>query len=246
VTASAEKKVLKLLRKKKTKSTGRALAAFNKERQPHQRRLEAKNTVRSIAQRHDWVFTSKLHDQAGQQEWDYLVCVSYAESMLRRQDELMMQLMMPDEKVFSLSETHGGGVWHPRNEEPPHVSQWQSKVQWHVWGGICWEGALPLHFLEGGTFLGKSTWLKRKRNKEAEKGRSLTAKETTDLGHSYNWIIDAALGPLETWTCSTLRMASWLRVVRGSRTARPVIGERNPGTHSTGSRQPVFPLRIIT
>ena len=49
VTASAEKKLLKLLRKMKTKSTARALAAFNKEKQPHQRRLESKVTVRYIA-----------------------------------------------------------------------------------------------------------------------------------------------------------------------------------------------------
>ena len=44
------------------------------------------------------------------------------------------RIAISDEKIFALSETNKGGYWHPRNESPPSIREWQADIKWHVWG----------------------------------------------------------------------------------------------------------------
>ena len=78
----------------------------------------------------------------------------------RNRRKYMKRMMMSDEKIFALDENQEGGFWVDADEEDPEVHKWQSCPKWHVWGAITWEGALPLVFLDGGTFRGEARFQK--------------------------------------------------------------------------------------
>jgi hypothetical protein len=204
VTRSMIKQILGKIKQKRTGSSRRTLSFVNGNSTGTRRKIRSKQTILNVVKKKNlhWAMGKDKHHQAGQHEVDKPIRIRFCQQMKANENRLKKIMAMSDEKIFALSETHGGGCWCEEGEEPPHQSMWQSDAKWHVWGGICWEGTLPLIFLEGGTFKGERTWqndwkkLLEKKAKQKRKTK-ITKKQRLAVGHSYNRVLDVACKDLQ-------------------------------------------------
>lgn len=164
VKVDVQKEICKRIQMKRTRSTAKTLSFINDWLQEQGRANEmirSKETINQIVKRLELIWTPghRRPRQAGQHELDGEIRVRYAKMMKQIDEQNQRRIAFSDEKIFALSETHKGGYWHPRNESPPPIREWQESIQWHVWGAVSWQGTLgPLIFLEAGTFKGQKAY----------------------------------------------------------------------------------------